>query len=381
MTKPYRYLVRMAAFVALFAIGVALIYGALVDAFMANPVLNGMILGVLVLGIIHIFRQVVLLGPEVAWLDNYRQMKVDTPITKPPKLLSPMATLLGERVGRVSLSTASMRSLLDTIGSRLDESRDISRYFIGLLIFLGLLGTFWGLLQTVGAIGDVIEAMEVTGGADLPSIFDDLKRGLEEPISGMGTAFSSSLFGLAGSLALGFLELQAGQAQNRFYNDLEEWLSSVTRLSSGSLLAEGEGSVPAYIQALLEQSAESLESLQRTIVRGEEGRSQTNANLMALTERLTTLTDQMKAEQALMVRLAEAQVELRPILARLSDSMSSGNMGFDDASRSHIRNIEIYAARLLDELAAGRSDAVQEIRSEIKTLTRTIAALADDSRS
>ncbi|MEL0144704.1 MAG: flagellar motor protein MotA, partial [Alphaproteobacteria bacterium] len=172
----------------------------------------------------------------------------------------------GERKDSLSLSTLSMRSLLDGIASRLDESRDLSRYTIGLLIFLGLLGTFWGLLQTVSSVANVIAGLQV-GGGDAVTIFNDLKTGLEAPLSGMGTAFSSSLFGLAGSLLLGFLELQAGAAQNRFYNDLEDWLSTATRVSGGGALSVGEGdqSVPAYIQALLETTADSLDNLQRTV--------------------------------------------------------------------------------------------------------------------
>ena len=174
-----------------------------------------------------------------------------------------MAAMLGERKGRLSLSAPTMRSLLDGIASRLDGSRDFSRYMIGLLIFLGLLGTFWGLSQTIGAIGDVIRGLTV-GVGELGTVFENLKQGLGAPLTGMGTAFSSSLFGLGGSLMLGFLDLQAAQAQNRFFNDLEEWLSGSTRLSSGALPGDGEHPAPVYVQALLEQTAESLERLERT---------------------------------------------------------------------------------------------------------------------
>lgn len=383
MTRPWRYLVRMLIFLVAVIALIAGLYQALVPAFMANPVLNGIIAGVFVVGVIFIIQQVIRIGPEVAWVEAYRTQEPGTaPPGRPPRLLSTMATMLGDRGHRVSLSAISMRSLLDTIGSRLDESREISRYIIGLMVFLGLLGTFWGLLQTVGAIGDVIDSLEVAGGSDLAAVFGDLKQGLEEPVAGMGTAFSSSLFGLAGSLALGFLELQAGQAQNRFYNDLEEWLSSVTRLGGGSTLGvEGEQHIPAYIQALLEQTADGLESLQRTMQRGEEGRLAANTNLMALTERLTTLTDQMRAEQTLMRRIAESQLEMKPIMTKLSDALSGGTLGIDDESRAHIRNLEIYAARLLEEMSQGRADSVQEIRSEIKMLARTIAALADEANA
>ena len=245
---------------------------------------------------------------------------------------------------------------------------------VGLLIFLGLLGTFWGLLQTVRAVADVIAGLQITG-TDANSVFNDLKSGLEAPLAGMGTAFSSSLFGLAGSLLLGFLDLQASQAQNRFYNDLEEWLSGITRLSSGSALADGDHTVPAYIQALLETTADSLESLQRTISQGEENRSKADTSLLSLAERLTSLTDQMKAEQELMLRLAQGQAELRPVLERLANANAGG---FDDATRNHIRNVDVYLARLVEDIAGGRNQVVQEIRSEIRLLARTIAALAEE---
>ena len=267
-----------------------------------------------------------------------------------------------------------MRSLLDGIYSRLDESRDLSRYTIGLLIFLGLLGTFWGLLGTVASIGSVIANLSVS--TDTTAVFADLKAGLEAPMVGMGTAFSSSLFGLAGSLVLGFLDLQAGQALNRFYNDLEEWLSSLTRLSSGTL-SGGEGgdqSVPAYVQALLEQTAESLESLQRTLSRGEESRITANSALMTMSEKMGALGDHMRTEQALMMKLAESQLEMKPILARLSENSSASSGGLDEATRSHIRNLDVYMARLVEEIGTGREDIIKQLRSEIKLLARTIAA-------
>jgi hypothetical protein len=285
-----------------------------------------------------------------------------------------MATMLRDRAGGFSLSTMSMRSLLDGIYSRLDESRDLSRYTIGLLIFLGLLGTFWGLLETVDSIRGVIGGLSV-GSGDITTIFKTLKTGLQSPLAGMGTAFSSSLFGLSGSLILGFLDLQAGQAQNRFYNDLEEWLSGLTRLSSGVLSADGDQSVPAYVQALLEQTAESLEKLQRTLARGEESRIAANSRFSEMSEKMGSLTDHMKTEQALMLKLAESQSDLKSILARLAEGATRPGIGMDDATRTHIRNLDLYMARLLEELGTGRDDIIQQLRSEIKLLARTIAAV------
>jgi hypothetical protein len=367
----------MALFLLAVIIIVGVLYQPLVEAFVANSALNGLIVGVLVLGIAYIFRQVFMLMTEEAWLDNFRSNRPGFSVQQAPRLLAPMAAMLGDRKEqRFSLSALSLRSLLDGISSRLEESRDLSRYLIGLLIFLGLLGTFWGLLQTIRSVGDVIGGLSV--GGDLNSVFGNLKAGLRAPLSGMGTAFSSSLFGLAGSLILGFLELQAGQAQNHFFNQLEDWLASQTRLSSG-VLSIGEGGdapVPVYVQALLEQTADSLESLQRTLERGEESRANANNSISSLTEKLVTLTDQMRTEQSLMMKLAENQLELRPILARLAEG-PRGGFADDDGTRTHIRNIDVYMARLIEELATGRSEMVEELRTEIRVLSRTIAATSE----
>ena len=374
----------MSIFLVIVAGACALLAPKLTDAFVANALLNGMIIGVLFLGIVYIFRQVFILRPEVAWLHDLSRessggLVFPTALSerRPPRLLAPMATMLGERRGRISLSTISMRTLLDGIHSRIEESHEISRYLIGLLIFLGLLGTFWGLLETVTAVGSAIAGLSA-GGADPAVLFEDLKRGLETPLSGMGTAFSSSLFGLAGSLILGFLELQAGQAHNRFMNDLEEWLSSVTRLSSSGPVSDGEGSVPAYIHALLEKTADSLDQLQTTIAHGQGDRNTLDQNLITLTERLGHLTDHMRSEQDLLIRLAEAQSQMKALLTRLTESAAPG-AGFDEASRTHLRNMDVRLEHLIKEMGSGRDQTVQEIRGEIRLLTRTIAAMAEES--
>tara|TARA_Y100001960_G_scaffold332674_1_gene434125 strand:- start:1301 stop:2437 length:1137 start_codon:yes stop_codon:yes gene_type:complete len=376
----------MLLFLALGASACFVLIEPLNEFFSSNILLNGLIIGVLVLGIIYNFRQVVRLYPEVGWIEQYRQ-SLDVnflPTIGPgklyePKLLSPMATMVKDR-DSLTLSALSMRSLLDSIASRLDESRDLSRYTIGLLIFLGLLGTFWGLLETVSSVSGVIKSLNINGG-DTSTIFGTLKAGLEAPMAGMGTAFSSSLFGLAGSLVLGFLDLQAGQAQNRFYNDLEEWLSSVTRLSSGGLVNEGEHSVPAYVQALLEQTAESLENLQRTLARGEESRTMVDSSLRTLASKLETLTDQMYTEQALMKSLAETQVAIRPILQQLADSRNlEHGVGIDESTRVHIRNIDLQLTGLREESRTDLENLLQQMRSEIKLLARTLAASSTDQR-
>jgi len=377
MTSPRRYLIRMAVFLVLVLMALALLYPGLERAFFAKPALNGMIIGIILFGIIYIARQVLQLEPEVAWAETLRRSTPRLSVLRTPRLLSPVAAVMTERRGRVSLSAPALRSLLDGLSSRLDETRDISRYLIGLLVFLGLLGTFWGLLETVGAISSVVGGLGASEG-DTAGALGNLQRGLATPLGGMSIAFSSSLFGLGGSLVLGFLDLQAGQAQNRFYNEIEEWLASLTRLAGGGPSADGDQPVPAFIQALLEQTADSLENLQRTIAHGEEGRLQANANLTALTERLSMLSDQMRTEQTLMLRLAESQMTLQPILARLADATTGkGGIGEDDA-RTHLRAIERQLARLIESAEQSRGSMVQEIRTEIRLVARTIAALAEE---
>jgi hypothetical protein len=382
MARIHRAVLRMVLFLAV-VVALAVALGRpLLIAFMGNPAVNGLILGILIAGIGYIFRHVLLLGPASDWIDSFRERLAARDLTAPPgpapRLLAPMARMLGSRQsGRVSLSATSLRTLLDGIASRLDETRETSRYLIGVVIFLGLLGTFWGLLETVRSVGSVIGGLD-TGGGDLAQAFANLKAGLETPLYGMSTAFSASLFGLASSLVLGFLDLQAGQAQNRFYNDLEEWLSTYTRLSGGPFGEGGDGSMPAYLHALLEQTADSLENLQRILARSEEGRIAASNTLVGLTDRLGVLGEHMKAGQLLMLRLAENQMELKPSLTRLA-AVAENSLGQDDVLRAHLRNIEAYVARLTEDVAEGRVRSVQEVRQEIRILARTIAALAEDS--
>ncbi len=377
MTRPSGYLIRMLVFLLAVAAAASLLSPVLITAFNNNPLLNSLILLVLMLGIGWNLNQVLRLRPEVNWLETYQTARGRLAALPSPKLLAPMASMLSMREGRdngraFTLSTTAMRSLLDGLASRLDESRELSRYMTGLLIFLGLLGTFWGLLKTVTSVSDVIGGMSM-GNGDMNLMFEQLKTGLARPLAGMGTAFSASMYGLAGALVLGFLDLTAGQAQNRFFNELEEWLAGLTRLSSG-VLSEGEGSVPIYVQALLEQTAENMEGLQRVLSRDEDGRAQANQAMATLNERLGTLADTMRANQHLMLRIAETQAALAPALQRLSDLQG------DDASRTHLRNIETFMQRLLTETEQGRSRATADLRNDLRLLTRTVAALAEPPR-
>src|ERR1700742_2484152 len=239
LSSPRIFLVRMMVFLVLCGLVCVVLYKQIWAAFLANPGLNALIGAVLLIGILLAFRQVIRLYPEVSWVNHFRISDPGLAIDRRPKLLAPMAAILGgERSGRMTISQQTMRHLLDSIATRLDEARDISRYMTGLLVFLGLLGTFWGLIETVGSVGKVIDGLKV--GGDAGALFDTLKGGLAAPLGGMGISFSSSLFGLAGSLILGFLDLQSSQAQNRFYTDLEDWLASTVREYSGDS-ASGAG--------------------------------------------------------------------------------------------------------------------------------------------
>ena len=378
MTQPRRYLVRMVLFLGAVAAAIGVLFPALRDAFLANPALNGLILGVLVIGIAFNMRQVLILKPEIGWLTGFQRGQPPSSHAQ-PRLLAPMSRMLGEMSddGKLRLSPLASRSLLDGIYARLEEARDIARYLIGLSVFLGLLGTFWGLLETVGAIGDVIGGLSVTS-EDFTAVFAELKAGLEAPMQGMGTAFSSSLFGLGGSLVLGFLELQASQAQNQFFNDLEEWLSGHTKASGGlSVSGSGDGleaPVPAYIEALLEQTADSLSELQRILTRESEQRQAGSDRLNTLTSNLSTLSEQMRAEQHLLLKMAEAQAELKPLIQRLGEAAASGGFGIDETTRGHIRSLDTALTHMAREAPADRDKLLSELRSEIRLLARTIAA-------
>jgi hypothetical protein len=373
VSESNRVLVWMLIFLGAVAGVSVLLFDPLRSAFLANQIFNGMILGVLVVGIIVNFRQVISLNPASNWINAFRRPDSGIAVDNPPRVISSMAKLLsGVHKAGFRLSAMTMRSLLDGVRLRLDESRDLSRYIIGLLIFLGLLGTFWGLLETIASVAGVIGGLSTDTG-DLGDTFNQLKSNLQGPLSGMGTAFSSSLFGLAGSLVVGFLDLQAGHAQNRFYNHLEEWLSELAHLPSGSLTIEGEQAVPHYIEALLEQTADNLDNLQRTMVRGEDDRRSGQNRLLELTEKLAELTDQMRTEQKLLVSLTKNQMDLQPAIARLAEG-ATGGWDAEEQIRDHLRNLDITTSRLADQLVSGRNDLLEQIRGEIRLLARVLSS-------
>ncbi|MFA9387610.1 MAG: flagellar motor protein MotA, partial [Methyloceanibacter sp.] len=292
-------------------------------SFMANPGLNGLILGVLLVGIVYAFRQVLRLYPEIHWVNNFRIADPGLKVDKQPVLLAPMATMLRDRTGHLSLATGSSRTLLDSVASRLDEQRETTRYLVGLLVFLGLLGTFWGLLETVSSVGNTISALDTTGGENV-LLFDQLKEGLAGPLGGMGIAFSSSLFGLAGSLILGFLDLQAGHAQSRFYNELEDWLSNITELQSAD---DGTNTIPPQLRFAMVDMQRSLsdlnEKVETRILNDTTGDAVKN-----LAQGVDKLIRQMRAEQKVVREWADEQSqqqhELAAVLRKITGKTPGG---------------------------------------------------------
>lgn len=379
MQKPQKFITRMTLFTFGVVLLMVLLKDTLITAFLANKVLNGFIAAMLLAGTVFAFRRVLDLKPEIEWIKAFKsQESAATSVS--PRLMAPAASLLSaqEDTG-MRLSTLSMRSVLDGIATRLEESREVSRYFTQLLIFLGLLGTFWGLLGTIGAIGGTINGLSVDGG-DMALMFDELKAGLGAPLSGMGTAFSSSLFGLAGSLVLGFMDLQASQAQTRFYNGVEDWLASVTHLSRGEL-NDGVASPSSYMTAVLEQTADGIEKLQRTLKQSDENRHKGMEAMVAISETLAGLTDKTDEQAAHVAQSVETNKALAVAISQLAGNglknETPAPSALDDATKQHIRNLDVGIKRLIEEQARTSEMMVDELRSEIRLLSRTLAAGLD----
>lgn len=310
LTSPSIFLFRMLVFIVLGGLVAFLLLRQIQVAFMANPGLNSLILGVLAIGIVLALRQVVRLYPEISWVNNFRLADPGLAVERPPVLLAPMAAILGSRTGRMAMSPQLLRSILDSIATRLDEARDISRYMTGLLVFLGLLGTFWGLIETVGSVGNVINGLKASG--DAGSMFDSLREGLAAPLSGMGISFSSSLFGLAGSLVLGFLDLQSSQAQNRFYTELEDWLSTTVYDHALEPGAAGAG-VTGEVRSAIDRLREAVEQTGS-------GKS-ASAAMANLAEAIQGLVHHMRNEQQMIRDWVDGQAEQQREIKRLLEIM------------------------------------------------------------
>src|SRR6201987_300679 len=321
LSSPRIFIVRMVVFLTVCALVVIVLYKQIWTAFLANAVLNGVIIFVLAIGIALAFRQVIRLFPEVDWVNGFRLADPGLAVERPPVLLAPMAVLLRDRVGRMAISAQVMRGILDSIAARLDEARDTSRYMTALLVFLGLLGTFWGLIETMGSIGNVINSLKPGGNA--AAIFESLKEGLAAPLGGIGIAFSASLFGLAGSLVLGFLDLQTSQAQNRFYTELEDWLSTTVRdLGVGSDAAAA--GVPTAGAASGDLRA-AIDRLREAITNGGSNRATTTA-MANLAEAIQGLVHHMRSEQQRSRDWVDSQAQQHREVRRLLELLVRENV-------------------------------------------------------
>ncbi len=378
--QPVRQITLMLVVLVLVGSGGYLAYSQIFPIFIANPWLNGFILGVFVLGVLSCFWQVTQLVGSVSWIEGFVSHRPGHEITIAPSLLAPLATLLRTRGARAHIANSSARSILESVSARIEEERDITRYVTNLLIFLGLLGTFYGLAITVPAVVDTIRALAPQEGESSMQVFDKLMGGLEKQLGGMGTAFSSSLLGLAGSLVVGLLELFASHGQNRFYRELEEWLSSITRLSFAGSDSDGGGDASGLAN-VLDHMAEQMQALQRIHTEGDISRSMVDEQLGILAvavERLLARIETEAGAAATLLRIAEGQermiVALTPQVAPVPEP--SDPMDDDAENRMRLRSIDTQLLRLLEEVAAGRQESVADLRGDIAELTRAVRALA-----
>jgi hypothetical protein len=374
-TQPVRQIVVMLVVLCLTGVAAWLIYPAVAGMFLSSPWLNGLIILVFVIGVLACFWQVVQLVISVGWIEDFVARRPGHEFTRAPRLLGSLAALLRERRARMSLSTTSSRSILDSVAARVDEARDITRYIVNLLIFLGLLGTFYGLATTVPAVVETIRSLAPHEGQTGIEVFESLMTGLEAQLGGMGTAFSSSLLGLAGSLVVGLLELFASHGQNRFYRELEEWLSGVTRVGLGTLEGEGHGDQSA-VAAVLEQVVLRLEQMED---RGSTIEVEVLRGIDALGTALSGMVERDAAAARMMAdslgRIADGQ---SAIAAALQEGASAGSMerAHEAENRMRLRSIDTQLQRIFEEIAEGRQQSTSELRADIAALTTAVRLLA-----
>ncbi|SHG59196.1 biopolymer transporter ExbB [Cognatishimia maritima] len=343
--------------------------------FEANPYLNGFIVFVFAIGVLACFAQVFSLISSTRWIKAFAGRVEGFEQLQPPQLLVPLASLLRSRGARGQISATSARSILDSVATRIDEAREITRYIVNMLIFLGLLGTFYGLATTVPAVVETIRSLAPAEGEGGIEVFGRLMTGLESQLNGMGVAFASSLLGLAGSLVVGLLELFASHGQNRFYRELEEWLSSITRL--GFTGADGEQGLETNVLGeVLDHMAEQMDQLQVMFTKAETSRARVETQVGDLAQAVQVMTERMGSggvSGEAMDRLVEGQAEL---IAVLKDAGGSGG-GIDAESRMRLRSIDVQMLRILEEISAGRQDSMAELRSDLSALTQAISKLGD----
>jgi len=370
-SQPLRQIVSMLLVLGLAAFVIVLALPRVLPVFEANPYLNGFILFVFVIGVLACFLQVAQLITSVRWIEAFAKGNVDGRVA--PRLLAPLAALLRTRGARMQIGASSTRSILDSVATRIDEAREITRYIVNLLIFLGLLGTFYGLATTVPALVDTIRSLAPQEGEEGVAVFGRLMDGLDAQLSGMGVAFGSSLLGLAGSLVVGLLELFAGHGQNRFYRELEEWLSTITRVGFSS--GEGEGAPDqGMLVQVVDGMVEQMETVQMLLEQAEATRAATDARLERLGLVIDRLNDTLGAGGGQQSELTAALMRLAEGQERLATALSAQERGegMDAESRMRLRSMDVQLLRILEEISAGRQDTMSELRTDLAALTRAI---------
>jgi hypothetical protein len=377
-TQPVRQIIVMLVILGLVVAGGYFVYPAVASVFLSSPYLNGVIFAVFVVGVLACYWQVLQLISSVSWIESFAQDRADHDEFRAPRLLASLAGLLRSRGARMQISSGSSRTILDSVATRMDEARDITRYIVNLLIFLGLLGTFYGLATTIPGVVDTIRSLNVEEGESGAQVFGELMNGLEGQLAGMGTAFASSLLGLAGSLVVGLLELFAGHGQNRFYREMEEWLSTITRVGFSSGEGEtGGGFDQGVVATVLDHMVEQIDSLQGLFVQGEASRSVSAEKLDGLTGSLRHLTERLDLTidptQALN-RVADGQERL---LAKLSEASEDG---VDPESRMRLRSIDVQLLKILEEMSSGRQESMSQLHGDLTQVTQAVRQLTRERR-
>ena len=373
-TRPIRQVVLLVMVTTVVALGLYATFPMLRGVFLAKPLLNGFVGLVFLFGIVICFLQLLQLLQSVRWIDDFVRRRPGHDQTTPPRLLAPLAALLRSRGAKMQISSSNARSILDSVGTRIDEQRDITRYIANLLIFLGLLGTFYGLATTVPAMVETIRSLAPQENETRVQVFDKLMSGLEGQLDGMGTAFSSSLLGLAGSLVVGLLELFVSHGTNRFYRELEEWLSTITRLgftAEGEVGASGDG---AMIASALDGMVEQMEALQSLYTQSDIARAVVADRLVELAVSVDRLVDRLEREDgqtALLARIADGQDRLATALA-----LPESGAHVDAESRMRLRSIDVQLLRILEEISAGRQESISDLRGDLAALTTAIRQLS-----
>ncbi len=372
-SRPVRQIVTMLVIVLAVAALGYLGFGPLEAVFRENPYLNGVIFAVFALGVLICFLQVITLISSIRWIEDFASGRAGHELTTPPSLLAPLAALLRSRKARSQISSSSSGSILDSVATRMEESRDITRYLVNLLIFLGLLGTFYGLATTIPAVVETIRSLSPKEGESGMVVFERLMNGLEDQLGGMGTAFSSSLLGLAGSLVVGMLELFAGHGQNRFYRELEEWLSTITRV--GVTEGEGGGADVGQVAGALDQMAAQMEVMQQLFADSATSRALVDNRLGTLADAVDRLTRRMEADAGalpVLRRMADAQARMLVLMEQPEEPAGAEARGVDAESRMRLRSIDVQLLRILEEISAGRTESIADLRGDIAAVAAAI---------